>query len=513
MNGAECLLRTLLAQGVDLCVMNPGTSEMQFVAALDRVPEMRGVLCLFEGVCSGAADGYARMLDRPAAALFHLGPGLGNGLANLHNARKARSPVVAVVGEHTTGHLLYDAPLTADVAAFAGPVSGYIETVPCPEDMCEAATRAVRASFGPPGQVATLIVPADHSWSPAGDRVQPPDCAKPGRERPDSGRISEARRILHSGPRAGLLIDGSAGRERGLAAAGRIAAATGVRVFTNRFAARTERGAGLFAPTRIPYFPEPAEEALAGLQHLILVESKPPVSFFGYPGRRSVLAPEGCNLFELASEAEDGAAALEELADGLPSVAPAPVARPELPRGAPLTLEAIGRTIGALLPDGAIISDEMISSAESVWPWLAAPRHSVLAVTGGAIGVGLPLATGAALACPDRKVVALQADGSAMYTIQALWTMARERLDVVTVILANRSYRILEIEMKRTGGGGAGERSRQMMSIGAPDLDFVKLGEAQGVASTRAATADEFIAQFRTAMKERGPRVIEALLE
>jgi len=493
--------------------MNPGTSEMQFVAALDRVPEMRSVLCLFEGVCAGAADGYARMLDRPAAALFHLGPGLGNGLANLHNARKARSPVVAIVGEHTTGHLLYDAPLTADVAAFAEPVSGYIETVAAPEEMCEAARRAVRAAFGPPGQVATLIVPADHSWSQVEDKTPPADSQKPERERPDGARVAGARKILRSGRRVGLLIDGTAVRERGLAAAARIAAGTGARVFTNRFAARSERGGGLFEPVRIPYFPEPAEEALAGLQDLILVETKQPVSFFGYPGRRSTVAPEDCELHLLASEAEDGTAALEELADDYPAVAPAPAQRPELPRGAPLTPEAIGRTVGALLPDGAIISDEAISSGERIWPWLAAPRHSALAVTGGSIGVGLPLATGAALARPDRKVLALEADGSAMYTIQALWTMARERLDVITVILANRRYRILEIEMKRTGGGGAGARSRQMMNIGAPDLDFVKLGEAQGVASSRATTADEFIAQFRRAMEEPGPRLIEACLE
>src|SRR5450755_1399633 len=149
MNGAECLLRTLLANDVDLCLMNPGTSEMQFVSALDRVPGMRGVLGLFEGVCSGAADGYARMTGKPAATLLHLGPGLGNALANFHNARKARSPVVNIVGEHSTGHQGHDSPLTANTEAFARPVSGWVRTLESAAAMGEAASAAVAAPAGP----------------------------------------------------------------------------------------------------------------------------------------------------------------------------------------------------------------------------------------------------------------------------------------------------------------------------------------------------------------------------
>ncbi len=511
MNGAECLLRTLVAQGVDLCLMNPGTSEMQFVSALDRVPGMRGVLCLFEGVCSGAADGYARMAGRPAATLSHLGPGLGNALSNFHNARKARSPVVSIVGEHTTGHQKHNAPLSSDVAAFARTVSSWVETLRSPDDTGTATAACVRASYGPPGQVATLIVPADFSWSPAGDPF-----AKVVRVAPyavDAERVREAAKILRSGKRGGLLLSGGALRARGVTAAGRIAAATGARVFADRFSARMERGPGLFAPERIPYFPEPAETALAGLEHFVLVEADEPVSFFGYPGRRSALAPEKCEMRVLASAAEDGTAALEALAEecGAASVSVARrPERPELPRGAPLTADTAGRAIGALLPDGAIISDEMVSSGERVLPWLAAVRHDHLPVTGGSIGQGLPAAVGAALACPGRKVVALEADGSGMYTLQALWTMARERLDVVVVIFANRRYRILEIEMRRTGAEMIGPRADSMIDIGDPALNWVKLAEAQGVEATPASTADAFISQFREAMDKTGPRLIEA---
>ncbi len=513
MNGAECLLRTLIAQGVDLCLMNPGTSEMQFVAALDRAPGMRGVLCLFEGVCSGAADGYARMLGRPAATLLHLGPGLANGLANFHNARKARSPVVSIVGEHATWHQKYNAPLSADIAAFARTVSGWVETPGSAEHMGAVAAAAVAASYGPPGQVATLIVPADFSWSAAGEPVtRAPHAIGP--RAPDNTRVDEAAGFL--GPAGGLLLSGRRLRAGGLEAAGRIAATTGTRVFADRYAARMERGAGVFAPERLPYFPEAAEHVLAGTEDLILVEANEPVSFFGYPGRRSTIAPENCRLRVLASPEEDGTAALEALADACGARHARPViaiaARPRLPEGLPLTPEAAGRAIGALLPDRAIICDEMVSSGERVWPWLAAAHHDHLPVTGGSIGQGLPVAAGAALACPDRKVLALEADGSGMYTLQALWTMARERLDVVTIVFANRRYRILEIEMKRTGAEGIGPRAERMIDIADPDLDWVKLAEAQGVPATSASTADEFIAQFRAAMEEPGPRLIEACI-
>jgi acetolactate synthase-1/2/3 large subunit len=498
---------------------------MQFVSALDRVPRMRGVLGLFEGVCSGAADGYARMTGKPAATLLHLGPGLANALANLHNARKARSPVVNIVGEHSTQHRGFDAPLTTDIEAFARPVSAWVLTLDCATAMGEAASAAVAAALEPPGKVATLIVPADFSWSEAGE----PGCPapRPSRRLPPTGQIRAAACALRSGQAAvGLLLSGGALQARGLRAAERLRAATGVRIFADRHAARMTRGGGIPAVERIPYFPEQAQELLAGFERLILVEARPPVSFFGYPGMRSSLAPAGCAFDVLASEDQDGAGALECLAEELdarprrsaasglsPGLSPEP-SRPALPTGEPLTAAAVARTVAALAPEGAILSDETVSCSGQIWPHLAgAARHDFLPVTGGAIGQGLPVALGAALACPGRKVVALEADGSAMYTMQSLWTMARERLDVTIVILANRRYRILDIEMRRTGAGAVGPRAGEMIDLSHPEPDWIKLAEGFGVQAVRAATADEFIREFGAAIREPGPRLIEAVLD
>jgi acetolactate synthase-1/2/3 large subunit len=512
MNGAECLLRTLVSNGLDVCFMNPGTSEMQFVAALDRVPGMRGILCLFEGVCSGAADGYARMTRRPAATLLHLGPGLANGLANFHNARKALSPVVNIVGEHSTQHLQYDAPLTSDIVTFARSVSGYVHTPGAAAELGRAASDTIQAALRPPGQVATLIVPADFSWSEAGE---PGPVVKPYRRvKPDADRLRIAARVLHSGEPAALLLGGGTLIGAGLDAAGRIAAATGAKVFAARYAARMESGRGRFLPVRVPYFPEPALSAMAGLKHLILVEAKGPVSFFGYPGQPSFLAPPDCALHGLAATDEDGTAALVALAAELGAGACAYFdPKPTASATGALTPDAVGQTLASLLPEHAIVSDEMVSSGEAVWAHLveAAP-HDHLPVTGGAIGQGLPVAVGAAIACPDRKVVALEADGSGMYTLQSLWTMARESLDITVVIFANRRYRILDVEMRRTGAGGFGPKAGDMIDIGRPDLDWVRLSEGQGVPASRVSTASEFTAAFRLAMSERGPRLIEAVL-
>src|ERR1700730_16486483 len=324
MNGAECLLRTLLRCGVDTCFMNPGTSEMQFVSALDRVAGMRSVLCLFEGVCSGAADGYARMRRRPAATLLHLGPGLGNALSNLHNARKARSPVVNIVGQHTTQHLRYDAPLTADIEAFARPVSSWVRTLQRAHDMGAEAACAVRAACAPPGQVATLIVPADFSWSESGEPEAGAWQPSSSRNSPKSDCVRGAASILKSGEPTGLLLGGASLLAQGLEAAGQLAADTGVRVFADRNAARMERGTGRFAPLLLAYFPEEAEPALAGLKHLILVESLPPVSFFGYPDRKSYLAPEDCSMHVLAAIDENGTEALQALVEECGAGSPAP---------------------------------------------------------------------------------------------------------------------------------------------------------------------------------------------
>jgi acetolactate synthase I/II/III large subunit len=511
MTGAECLLETLAANGIEHCFMNPGTSEMRFVAALDSVPQVRGVLCLYEGVCSGAADGYARMTGRPAATLLHLGPGLANALSNLHNARKGRSPVVNIVGEHSTQHMRYDAPLSADIEAFARPVSAAVRVVRDAAETGSAASEAIAAAIQPPGQVSTLIVPADFSWSPAGPRG--PRVPAPERRAPADEAIAEAAcRLRREG--AAILLGGRAADERGLAAAARLHAALGVRVLIDRNTPRIPAGRGRFQPPVIPYFPEAALAALAPVRQMVVVESQAPVSFFGYPNTPSYLLPKDCEVFTLAARHEDGAAALEELAErfGAPEATPAEPEARNAELSGPLSADSIGAILAARLPAGAILSDEMVSSGGGVIPHLrhAAP-HDRMPVTGGSIGQGLPVALGASFACPDRPVIALEADGSALYTFQALWTMAREGRNVISIIFANRRYQILEIEMRRTGSK-PGRMAEEVIGIGRPDLDFVELSRGMGVPASRATTAAEFDAQFREALAAGGPRLIETVL-
>ena len=514
MTGAECLLRTLLKNGVNVCFMNPGTSEMQFVAALDRVSGIRPVLGLFEGVCSGAADGYARMTRKPAATLLHLGPGLGNGLANFHNARKARSPIVNIVGDHATAHQKYDAPLSADVGAFARTVSEYVFEVSSAQDIGLLTTQTVEAAMGPPGQVATLIVPADFSWSEAGETGAA--ATTRARPRPTDQQVREtANLLLKLGPAAGVLMGGETVVDAGLGAASLIASGSGARVFYDRNTSRAALGGGRFLPERVAYFPEKAEAQFAGLKHMVLIEAKEPVSFFAYPGRKSTLLPDDCEITVMAGVEGDGIYALAVLAESMPLRGGGDAfsgASFSISDG-PLTLESVGYTIVSSLPEDAIVIDEMVSSSESVVPLLGgANRHDFLPVTGGSIGQGLPVAVGAAVACPDRRVVALEADGSGMYTLQALWTMAREKLNITVVIFANRRYRILDVEMKRTNAGALGPLANKMLDLGQPELDWVKLANGMGVEASRATTTREFADQFKAALQANGPRLVEAVL-
>ncbi len=509
MTGAESLLRTLVTNGVDTCFMNPGTSEMHFVAALDRVPGMRGVLCLFEGVCSGAADGYARVLGQPASTLLHLGPGLANGLANFHNARKARSPIVNIVGEHATQHLVVDAPLSADIATFAKTVSGYVRTATSADDIGQATAETILAAWGPPGVVASLIIPADYSWSQA--TVGGPVVVPKVRTMPEFGRLEKAAELVRK-PGTAILLGGAASNRKALEAGARLAAATGVKIIVARNSGSQVGGRDSYDIPQVPYFPEGALPMFADVQNLILVEAERPVSFFAYPGIPSEMTAPGCVDFVLASRSEDGTAAMLALADGCPRVWLGDAESLTAPSDdAALTLEAVGRTVAALMPEGAIIADELVSSAGEVHAQLrhAAP-FDFLPVTGGSIGQGLPVAVGAAIAAPHRKVISLEADGSAMYTLQALWTMVRENLDVTVVIMNNRRYKILEIEMRRTGANGFGPLANDMIDISRPDLDFVKLAEGMGVEASRARTAREFAEQFGDAMGRPGPRLIEA---
>ena len=517
MNGAQALIRTLVDAGVDVCFMNPGTSEMHFVAALDDVREMRGVLALFEGVATGAADGYARMADKPAATLLHLGPGLGNGLANLHNARKGHVPVVNIVGDHATYHKQYDAQLESDIETVAANVSSWIRTTASVEEVGSDAADAVAVASGPPAQVATVILPADVCWLEGAQPASPVAPAQPAEV--DAATISEVAEILTGGEPAALFLGGKACRADALVHASRITNTTGSKLLAETFPARIERGAGRVPVERLAYLAEFASMQLDGLKHLILVDSKSPVSFFAYPDKASDLVPEGCTVHVLASRENDVEGALAALAEAVKAPADAatiqPEIRPELPTG-PLTAEAVCQAVGALLPEGAIVSDEGNTSGLFAAGLTAgAPAHDWMCLTGGAIGQGLPLAVGAAVACPDRKVIVLQADGAAMYTPQSWWTMSRENLDVVTVIFNNSSYAVLNMELARVGATEGGEKAKEMLDISRPDLDFVNLARGMGIPGarvSRATTAEEFNEQFKAAVDAKGPSVIEAIV-
>ncbi len=513
MNGAEALLRTLVGSDVDVCFANPGTSEMHFVASLDRVSEMRAVLTLFEGVATGAADGYARLAGKPAATLLHLGPGLANSWANLHNARRAQVPLVNVVGDHATYHQRFDSRLQSDLWGLARSTSAWQRSAARAEDVGADAADAVVASYGPPGRIATLIVPADVSWNeggaPARRRPVPPCPLVP----PET--IENVAKVLRSGERVVLLIGGAAMRERGLDAAARIARATGAKLLCETFPTVHSRGGGLPDVEKLAYYGEMAMAQLDRTQHLVLAGARAPSSFFAYPDKPSDLVPAGVTVHELAGPAHDVTAALGALADALGADAPGtrPAGgRPDRPSGR-LTTESMAAAVGHLLPDGAVVVDESITSGVSVPAATAGgPRHDWLALAGGSIGQGLPAATGAAVASPGRRVLCLEADGSAMYTLQALWTQAREGLDVTTVLLANRSYAILQFELARVGAAGNGERARAMLDLHDPVLDFVSLSRGMGVPAERATTADELAALLERSFAEDGPMLVEAVL-
>ncbi|BFM13911.1 acetolactate synthase large subunit [Maricurvus nonylphenolicus] len=512
MNGAEALLQTLIDSDVEVCFANPGTSEMQLVAAIDKIPGMRPILGLFEGVVTGAADGYGRMADKPAATLLHLGSGFSNGMANLHNAKRAFTPIVNIVGDHATYHLPLDAPLTSDVPGHIALTSDWNRTSESHTSMAQDGADAVAASYQ--GRSANLIVPANYAWTEGAEPVPAP--AIPAPEKASDETISQIAETLRNSDSACLFVGGKALREDGLKAACRIAAATGARIISEVFPARIQRGRGRPTIERLPYLAEFASDTIKDIKDLIVIGTKAPVSFFAYPEKPSTLWAEDCNVQTLATPIQDQIAALEALAEALE--APAYEAQPdpelpEIPKEGPLTGEAVGAVIANYMPEQAIVSDESNTSGIFSYGYHdAAAPHDWMTLTGGAIGQGLPLALGAAVACPDRKVINLQADGSAMYTNQSLWTMARENLDVCVVIYNNSSYAVLNLELMRVGVENPGERAQSMLSLNNPGLEWTKIAEGMGVKASQAKTIEEFEAQFKEAMSTKGPRLIEVVM-
>jgi acetolactate synthase I/II/III large subunit len=514
MNGAESLIRTLVAGGVDICFSNPGTSEINIVAALDQITEIRCVLGLFEGVVTGAADGYARLAEKPACTLLHLGPGLGNGLANLHNASRAEVPIINLVGQHAAYHQQYDTPLSSDIEAIARPYSKWLRTSRASAEVGLDGAECLIAARTAPGQIATLIVPADVAWSEGGSIAAIPTLAKS--PLPDAQMIERAAAMLRSGSRTAILIAGNGLYGKGLVAAGRIAAATGAKLLAPYPITRLERGVGLPRVERVQYVLELGIEQFKEFRQLLLVGAKPPIAYFAYPGKSSIFTSPGCEVHTLASPGEDYVGALEALADVLSirsqEMTEEKAERPPLPSGE-ITLPGLAAVVGALLPEDIIVVDESMTSGRGLMAATkGAPPHDWLGNTGGSIGIALPLAVGAAVACPDRRVLCLTADGSGMYTPQALWTMAREGLNVTTVVFANHDYAVLKREFSYLGVGNPGERAAAMFEIGGPDLDWTLLAKGMGVPAIRATSLDAFGKALRDGFSAEGPTLIEVPL-
>ncbi|NQY39445.1 MAG: acetolactate synthase large subunit [Henriciella sp.] len=512
MTGAQALVGTLADHGVTACFANPGTSEMHLVTALDGEPRIRSVLCLFEGVATGAADGYARVAGTPAMTLLHLGAGYLNAGANIHNAGRANTPMINVIGDHAVPHLKYDAPLTSDIVGLAGPNSRWIKSANKADQTGALAAEAYAASFGPKPGPVSLLLPADSAWLEGGKLGE--SLSTPSLREVSEDRINAAAAAIADASKPVIIMNGTALTEDGLKAAARLKAA-GVRVMTDTFYGKMRRGAGVFAPERMQYFAEGAMDDLSGTDLMILAGTNAPVAFFSYPGKPSLLVPEGCQLLDLGDASTDSAGTLTALADAMGATDSAPVEvlkQPDAPTG-DLTAQSVGQSLARHLPENALVSDDGVSNGLlSYLPTQNAQPHDWMMLTGGAIGQGMPLALGAAIAAPDRKVICLSGDGAGMYTNQALWSMAREGSDVTTIVFVNHSYRILNIELYRTGAGNPGPTAKNMLSIGGPDINWVQLSTSMGVPAVEATTAEAFDEALAEAIAAPGPRLIAAVV-
>ncbi len=512
MNGAESLVATLLKSDVDVCFANPGTSEMHFVAALDKVPGMKCVLGLFEGVVTGAADGYFRIARKPACTLLHLGPGLANGVANLHNAKKANSGIVNIVGEHATTHIALDAPLTSDIEGIARPVSQFIATPLQVGEVGKTAASAVAVASGIPQKIATLILPANMAWSTGG--VIAEKQVSNGFTAVNEKKVEKAARILNSESKTLLLMGGNALNADTLLRAGRIAKKTNCKMLTEWSNARLDRGAGRIELNRIPYVVEKATKILKEFSHIILVDAREPVAFFAYPDKPGKLAPPKCEFLTISDSQQNADEALELLEEMIGSknemaIGLSQSVKPPIPTGQ-ISPEGIACVLGASLPEGSIVVDESVTTGRDFFPRTAgAPPHIWLNNRGGSIGYGLPVALGAAIASPNRKVIALESDGSGMYTPQTIWTIARENLDITILIFSNRSYKILFGELKNVGVAQPGPRADEMFSLTKPNLDWVSMSRGMGVDATKVSDMASLADVFSYAVKQNSPYLIE----
>ena len=515
MNGAESLVGTLLEGNVDVCFTNPGTSEMHFVAALDQYDKMRSILCLFEGCATGAADGYFRMKRTPASTLLHLGPGLANGLANLHNAKKASSGIVNIVGEHALDHIKLNAPLTSDIEGIARPVSHWVKTSKSSKDIAVDGAEAIEMANVNPGQISTLILPGDTAWN-EGNAIQSINL-KNKYSTVSSNLIDEALTALREAKNPLILVGGSALEEKNLIKLAKVADKIGCPMKTDWFNARLDKGAGRVNSVRIPYVVDKAVEVLKDFDSIIIIGARRPVAFFAYPNKPGVLTQETTKFIELASLSDDITSVINELSDkvGISDNKPSTVSEfkiPDIPSG-PINPTSLGMVLGALIPENAIVVDESVTTGREFFYQTAGSHpHTWLNNCGGSIGFGMPVAIGAAVACPDKKVISLEGDGSAMYTVQSLWTMARENLDIVVLIFANQSYKILQGELTNVGVDNPGKSALEMLSLKDPSLDWVSVSKGMGVDAVRVDNIEDLVKNFKHGLMEKGPFLIEVMI-
>jgi len=509
MNGAQALLDLYSNLGVEVCFANPGTTEMALVHALESTPSIRPFLGMTEGVVAGAADGYGRMSDVPAISILHLGPGFANSISNLHNARRAKTPMITIVGDHATWHAEADAPLASDLYGLAHAASDWVGTIATPRSVLVMGMEAYRQAME--GQVATLIFPTDMqeaeaSSAPVGLSSVPYHPV---------AIVSESVMAALRRPKSALFLGGGALRGENLRLASAIAIKTESRLISETFSARMERGAGVPSTERLPYFPEQAMACLEDLDTLVLVGAKAPVAFFGYEGMESNVVPDWVAVHSLSTE-RDPSLALQALSAqvgvdsaDINNVEPANGASESVPDGS-LTPKTIGVTIAATQAPGTIMIDEAATSGLPYFHSSAdAPSFDHLMLTGGSLGFGLPAAIGVAIACPDRPIVAFVADGSSLYTMQSLWTMQRYGLNVTVIVAANEQYRILRVEADRAEIP-MGPVVSAMTDISG--VSWTDLAKGLGVLAVQVATCPELAAAMVHRRASKGPYLIEAKL-
>ena len=514
MNGAQSLFKALVDAGVTTCFANPGTSEMQLVYEMGLSDAVRPILCLQEDVVTGAADGFGRMKGAPAFTLLHVGSGFANGIAMLHNAGRADTPIVNVVGANATYHqpnYPEHELINGHITDLARVVSHWAKEARNATELGELGAEA--AALAKTGRICTIVAPTNCHW----DEANPPPVfsAPLQRQKTSAEAIAHAAAMLKNGKKTGLVLGNLALHGEALGLAGRIGAKTGAALLSEIFPSyHLSRGEGRPNVDPIPYEYEVCLKFLQPFEQLIFVGALFPVATFAYKDKPVMKSPPGCDLFIMSSVDQDLTAALSSLAEATGAGDAAAFRERRTEASAPsgeLTAETIGQTLCMLLPEHAILSDEAATNGGPIFAATKGARaHDYIApVNGGAIGGGMPLALGAAIACPDRKVVHLQADGSGMYTVQALWSMAREKSDVVVVVFKNDVYAILNLEMARVRENELNAKMKWMLDLDKPTLDWVSISKGFGVPATRARTAEEFHRQFEAALAVKGPHLIE----